>query len=52
MECFQNAVLHIWNFNIISIDEDSFIGKQSNASIVGISESKLDSFIWNIEEDI
>ena len=52
MECFQNAVLHIWNFNIISIDEDSFIGKQSNVSIVWISESKLDSFIWNIEEDI
>ena len=34
------------------VDEIHFIAKQSNASIIGISESKLDSSILNSEVDI
>ena len=36
----------------MSIDEIRFIAKQSNASINGISESKLNSSILNSELDI
>ena len=48
--------LHISHLNISSllckIDEIRFILKQSNASITGISESKLDSSILNSDVDI
>ena len=53
---FKKKGLHILHLNIESlqpkIDEIRFIAKQSNASIIGISESKLDSFILNSELDI
>ena len=48
--------LHILHLNINSllpkINEIRFIVKQSNASMIGISESKLDSSILNSELDI
>ena len=48
--------LHISHLNISSLlrktDEIRFILKQSNASIIGISESKLDSSILNSDVDI
>ena len=48
--------LHILHLNMNSllskIGEIGFIAKQSTASITGISESKLDSFILNSELDI
>ena len=48
--------LHILHLNMNSllskIGEIRFIAKQSTASITGISESKLDSFILNSELDI
>ena len=47
--------LHILHLNINSllpkIDEIHFIAKQSNASITGISNSKLDLSILNTELD-
>ena len=53
---FSKKGLHILHLNINSllpkIDEIRFIAKQSNASITGISESKLDSSILNSELDI
>ena len=53
---FKKKSLHILHLNINSllpkIDEIRFIAKQSNASIIGISESKLDSSILNSELDI
>ena len=52
---FKKNSLHILHLNINSllpkIDEIRFIAKQSNASIIGISESKLDSSILNSELD-
>ena len=48
--------LHLLHLNINSllskIDEIRFIGKQSNPSIIGTSESKLDPSILNSELDI
>ena len=48
--------MHILHLNINSllpkIDEIRFTAKQSNVSIIGISESKLDSSILNSELDI
>ena len=56
MEVFSRKSLHILHLNINSllpkIDEIRFIAKQSNASTIGISESKLDSSILNSELDI
>ena len=56
MEDFLKKGLHILQLTINSllpkIDEISFIAKQSNASIIGISVSKLDSSILNSELDI
>ena len=58
MEYFsKKKVLHIvFYLNVNSllpkIDEICFIAKQLNASIVGISESKLDLSILNSEVDI
>ena len=58
MEYFsKKKVLHIvFYLNVNSllpkIDEICFIAKQPNASIVGISESKLDLSILNSEVDI
>ena len=53
---FKKNGLHILHLNIDSllpkIDEISFIAKQSNASIIEISESKVDSSISNSEKDI
>ena len=53
---FNKKGLHILHLNINSlwpkIDEINFIAKQSNASIIGISESKLDSSIFKSELDI
>ena len=53
---FKKKGLHILHLNINSLaprtDEIRFIAKQSNASIIGISESKLDSSILNSELDI
>ena len=55
MEYFQKNGLHILYLNISSllpkIDEIRFIAKQSNASIIGVTESKLDSSILNNEVD-
>ena len=52
---FKKKSLHILHLNINSllpkIDEIRFIAKQSNASIIGFSESKLDSSILNSELD-
>ena len=52
---FLKQGLHILDLNINSllpkIDEIRFIAKQSNASIIEISESKLDSSILNSELD-
>ena len=52
---FKKKSLHILHLNINSllpkIDEIRFIAKQSNASIIGVSESKLDSSILNSELD-
>ena len=42
MEDFQKKILHILHLNINSLLL-RFIAKRSNASIIGISESKLDS---------
>ena len=48
--------MHILHLNINrllpKIDEIRFIAKQSNASIIGISECELDSSILNSELDI
>ena len=48
--------LHILHLNINNllpkIDKIRFIIKQTNAAIIGISESKLDSSILNREVDI
>ena len=53
---FSKKGLHILHLNIncllLKIDEIFFIPKQSNASIIGISEPKLDAFILNNEADI
>ena len=53
---FLKKGLHVLHLNINTllrkIDEIRFIAKQSNASIIGISESKLDSSISNSELDI
>ena len=53
---FLKEGLHILHLNINSllpkISEIHFIAKRSNASITGISESKLDSSILNSELDI
>ena len=50
---FKKKGLHILHLNINilppKIDEIRFIGNQSNASNIGISESKLDSSILNSE---
>ena len=52
----QKKGLHIFHLNINSLlpktDEFRFIAKQSNASIIGINESKLDSSISYSELDI
>ena len=56
MEYFQKKGLHISYLNVhiilTEIDEIRFIAKRSNGSIIGISESKLDSFILNGKVDI
>ena len=46
-------ILHL-NFNSLlpKIDEICFIAKQSNVSVIGISEPKLDSSLFNNEVDI
>ena len=53
---FKKQGLHILHLNVNSllpkIDEIRFIPKQTNASIIGISESKLDSSILDSEVDI
>ena len=53
---FTKKGLHILHLNInsllLKIDEIRFIAKQSNASIIGISGSKLDSSILSSELDI
>ena len=53
---FQKEAWHILHLNINSllpkINETRFIAKQSIASVIEISESKLDSFILNSELDI
>ena len=56
MEDFRKKSLLILHLNINSllpkIDDICYIAKQSNHSIIGISESKLDSSILNSELDI
>ena len=56
MEYFQKKGWHNLHLHVDSllpkIDEICFIAKQSYASIIGISESKLDSSILNSEVDI
>ena len=53
---FSKKGLAYFTLNAISllpkIDNIHFIAKQLNASIIAISESKLDSFILNSEVDI
>ena len=53
---FKKKGLHILDLNVSTllpkIDEIRFIANQSNASNIGISESKLDSSILNSELDI
>ena len=53
---FTKKSLHILHLNInsllLKIDEIRFIAKQSNASIIGISGSKLESSILSSELDI
>ena len=55
MEYFLKKGLHILHLNINSLlsklDEIRFIAKQSNASAIGISESKPDSSILSSELD-
>ena len=55
-EIFSKRGLHILHLNINSIltkiNEIQFITNESNASITGISESKLDQSILNSEVDI
>ena len=56
MEDFRKKSLLILHLNINSllpkIDDICYSAKQSNHSIIGISESKLDSSILNSELDI
>ena len=56
MDDFPEKVLHILHLNVNSllpkINNISYIAKQSNASIIEISESKLDSSILNNQLDI
>ena len=56
VEDFQEEGLAYFSFEYQQpttwIDENRFIAKQSNASITGVRESKLDSSIWNSEPDI
>lgn len=56
MEAFQTKDSNFLNLNINrllpKIDEICFILKHTNASIIGINESKLDSFTFNSELDI
>ena len=56
MEYFQKRGLPISHLNINSlppkIDDICYIAKQSNASIIGIIETKLDSSILNSEVHI
>ena len=51
----QKKGLHILHFNIISLIpktiENHFIVKQSKAAIIGLGESKVNSFILNSEVD-
>ena len=51
MEYFQRQSLNV-NRLLTKTDEICFTGKQSNASINGISEFKLDSSFLNSEVDI
>ena len=56
MDDFRKKSLHILQLNVNSllpeIDDISYIAKQSNASIIEISESKLDSSILSNQLDI
>ena len=56
MEIFKKKGLYFSHLNISSllskINEIRFIAKHSNASLIEISQSKLDLFILNSELDI
>ena len=54
MENFQKERFAYFTFQYQhpKIDEIRFLAKQSNASIIGISENKLDSSVSNSELDI
>ena len=53
---FKQKDLHIFHLNnnrlLPKTDEILFIAKQSNASIIGINESKQESFISSSEQDL
>ena len=54
-ECdiFKIKGLHLLNLNVIKIlpkiDELRYVGKLSNATVIGITESKVDNYILNYQ---
>ena len=53
MECFKSKGLNLVHFNMnslfLEIDELQYIANSSNATIIGISRSKLDESVLQLE---
>ena len=53
MECFKSKGLNLVHFNMnslfLEIDELQYIASSSNATVIGISKSKLDESVLQLE---
>ena len=54
--CFKKRGMHFIHLNIHSllpkIDEICYIAKLTNATVIGLSETKLDNTVWCSETEI